>query len=795
MERRPTMRALPLSSAIALIVALAGCRSAPVRDEPEAYVPPARIERAPAEPVAAMPADPERVAADAAPAPVAPAAARGEVQPGTGIFINPNVAAKTGAPPPTGGDVTFNWENVPLQEVIKAILGDLMQENYVIAPGVQGAVTFATSRPINAQQALGVLEMLLSWNNAALVYKDGRYTVLPTAQALPGNLRPRVGAASLARGYEVRVVPLKFVGATEMEKLLKPYAKPGAVVSADNARSMLVVAGNADELQSYMDTIETFDVNWLAGMSIGIFPLERVDAKEIVPELEKIFGEGGATPLAGMFRFLPIERMNAVLVITPQPQYLDEAERWLGRLDRGGSEGGAQLFVYYVKNVKAKDLAENLTEVFTGTRKSGSGSRDTAPIGAVVPGLESVEISSINNPPGGAAAQPQAAPSQVAAPASGSSDGIAVVESDDIKISAIEESNALMIRATASQYDAIERAIERLDVVPLQVVIEARVLQVDLTGNLSFGVRWFFENQYSSEATSDYRVNVRRFEQPGEAGNRWNSFAGTASAAGLGWTFVNTSAEAVVSAVQDEGRVEVLSAPSLLVLNNKEANINVGTQIPVVSTFFSGITSSDNTGNVNPSVNQSYVQFRDTGIILSVTPRVNPGGLVFLEIKQEKSTPGPASAAVAGNVPVNKTTVETEVAVQSGQTVMLGGLISDESTFSEGGVPFLHKIPVVGKLFGETTKNNTRKELLVLITPTVIGNAQDAEIVTDDIRHRFRGLRPLMARDAEQNPPIRPTSATQALQDNAERQPAEAVPLDRATVPAPDAPAPKMPEQ
>ena len=745
------MRRPVITMAVALATALAGCRSAPVR---EPLPRDDRYEERTA-PIQRVPAAPDDAVADAAAAKAAAAPLsmreRGEVQPGTGQFINRNAAARNTPPPAAGGDVTFNWENVPLQEVVKSILGDLMQENYVIAPGVQGMVTFSTSRPINASQALGVLEMLLSWNNAALVYKDGRYTVLPVAQALPGNLRPRVGPASLARGYEVRVVPLQFIGAAEMEKLLKPYAKPGAVISADNARSMIVIAGNADELQSYMDTIEIFDVDWLSGMSVGIYPLERVDAKEIVPELEKIFGEGGATPMAGMFRFMPIDRMNAVLVITPQPRYLEEAERWLERLDRGGSEGGSQLFVYYVKNVKAKDLATNLTEVFTG-RKSSGGARETAPIGAVIPGVESVEISSINNTPANTDpnAQPVAQPDQVVAPAQpgvNSGDGIAVVESDDIKITAIEESNALMIRATSAQYNAIERAIERLDTVPLQVVIEAKILQVDLTGNLSFGVRWFFENAYSSDASADYRVNNRRFGQENEAGNRWNSFAGQVTASGLNWTFLNTSAEAVVSAVQDEGKVEVLAAPSLLVLNNKEANINVGTQIPVVSTFFSGSTTGSVDGNVNPGINQSYVQFRDTGIILSVTPRVNPGGLVFLEIKQEKSTPGAASAAVAGNVPVNKSTVETEVAIQSGQTVLLGGLIQDETTYGEGGVPFLHKIPVVGKLFGDTTKSSTRKELLVLITPTVISNSDDAEVITDEYKERFRNLQPLIQRE------------------------------------------------
>ena len=710
---------------------------------------------------AAAPVPAAAPAAPAAPVAAAAAAATGgaRIEPGTGVFINEAVAAR-GPGTAQEGDVVFNFENQPIQAVIKAILGDLLQENYIIAPGVQGNVTFSTSKPINASQARAVLETLLSWNNLALVYRDGRYTVLPTGQAIPGNLRPRLGPAATARGFEVRVVPLKFIAPTEMEKLLAPYVKQGAIVRADNARAMLVLAGTPGELATYLETVEIFDVDWLAGMSIGVFPLERVEAKTMVPELEKVFGEGGATPLAGMFRFMPIERMNAVLVITPQPKYLAEAERWLRRLDRGGSEAGAQLYVYYVKNVKAKDLASNLTEIFTGRSGSVTGPRGNS-ITSLVPGVDSVEIRSLNEG-GDKPAPPPDAPA-AATPPSSSSVGISIVESDDIRISAIEESNALLIRATPGQYDAIEAAIKRLDIEPLQVHIEAQVVQVDLTNNLSFGVRWFFENSTSGEGAQRYRSDVRGFNfnpgrgAPAGASNAWNSFAGTASSQGLAWTFLNTSAEALLSTLQDETNVSVLSAPSLVVLNNKEASINVGTQIPVVSSFLNSGTGVVTPGPGQPSVGlgTSYVQFRDTGLILNVTPRVNPGGLVYLEIKQEQSTPG-TTVDPTGNVPVDRRIVETEVAVQSGETVMLAGLIRDNNNTSQAGVPGLMKVPLVGRLFSNSRREGSRQELLVLIKPTVISNSDEARSLTDEYQQRFRGIQPLIDKHAEPRDADRP---------------------------------------
>jgi len=750
---------------------------APLPVEPAAPAPAeAAVEAAPAavpvETPQAQPAqstavaEPAAVVEPVAPAPEAPASgaqgalvsaatpgdaeaeadSRRAVQRGTGVFLNEEAAARRPADPAAAGDVVFNFEAESLQAVIKAILGDLLGQNYVIAPGIQGQVTFATAKPISMDQAMGVLEMLLAWNNATLVYKDGRYTVLPVAQAIPGNLIPRMGPAAEARGYEIRVVPLKYISATAMQETLQPYARQGSIIKADNTRAMILIAGIRSDLEAYLQTIEIFDVDWLAGMSVGVFPLERVEASTVVPEMEKIFGEGGPTPLAGLFRFLPIERINAVLVITPQSDYLDDAEEWLRKLDRGGSESGSQLYVYYVKNVKAVDLADKLTEIFTGQARASSASNQPRGVGGVVPGVESVEIRSSD--------KKQEAPRAPTPARATSADGIAIVQSDEIRITSIEESNALMIRATAGEYDAILGAIKRLDIVPLQVHIEAKILQVDLSNGLSMGVEWFFENALNNRANAAYHA-ARRLNP---ARDVWSSHSGTAGSAGLAWTFLNVEAEALITALQNESSVQVLSAPSLVVLNNKDASINVGKQIPVVSAVLNspygsvvgggtdGTGTGTGVGGYNPS---SYVQFRDTGIKLNVTPRVNPGGLVYMEISQEESTPGETQDAT-GNVPVDRRSIETEIAVQSGETVLLGGLIKETRLDGKKGVPGLSKIPLIGRLFGSTDTGSTRQELLVLITPTVIDSAESAAQLTEDYRSRFKGLKPLLKRQNDE---------------------------------------------
>ncbi len=491
--------------------------------------------------------------------------------------------------------------------------------------------------------------------------------------------------------------------------------------------------------------------------------LEQTEAKTMAPELDQIFGEQSGSPLSGMFRFVPIERLNAILVITPQKRYLAEAEKWISRLDRGGNTPGVRLYVYDVKNVKATDLADRLNEIFGS---SGSTSNTSSAAGNVAPGLVPVELSSssgtsmnlsspgdnktsiekrntpyVNNSNPNSpdtSFRPATVPGAPVVAVNGDQ-GLAIVEGEEIRITAVEENNQLIVRATPAQYEAISGAVRKLDTVPLQVHIEARLLDVTLNNNLKFGVQWYFENALGNlphlapEDPGDGTSTLKRAID----GDR----EGQILPGGLSWVFAGRRAGALVTMLQKEGNAKVLSAPSVMVLNNTEALINIGQQIPVVSSFVNPITTPG-TGQT-----QNQVQFRDTGIILNVKPRVNPGGLVFMEIKAEQSTPVPPdeSAPVGGNVAVDKKTIETEVAVQSGDTILLGGLIQQNDSDGQSGVPGLMKIPLLGRLFSTSSRDNTRKELLVLITPTVVrGGAEEARELTEEYKKRFLGLEPLI---------------------------------------------------
>ncbi len=646
--------------------------------------------------------------------------------PGSGELINEQLAAEPRPAIPPVGEATFNFEGESVLAVVKAILGDLLQQNYVIAPEVQGTVTLSTPRPVNADQALSLLEMALSWNNASMVWSNGRYNIVPSSKAVAGNLAPRVGTGKGSRGFEVRAVPLKFIAALEMEKLLKPFAREGSVLNVDPGRNMIVVSGTSSELDNYLRTIQIFDVDWLAGMSVGIFPLRAQEASKVVDQLNQVFGEKGGTPLTGMLRFMPLEGINAVMVITHQPKYLADAEQWIQRIDLGGE--GSSLFVYEVQYAKATDLADQLNEVF-GSGGASRGGRGSADPFNISPGLDPVRVRTLEN----------GAPSSPTAPAaSGGNGAISLGNTENVFISAVEENNALLVRASAGQWDSIRRVIERLDQMPLQVHVEAQVLEVTLNEALNYGVSWFFGNAITgdnlalSQSLNNFRNVSSVINGVDASGSPFNSIS-----------FVGPGAQAIVSALDSVTDVRVLSAPSVLVRNNVEATFNSGQQIPVASTIINPVLGGGDGNNSN--LNASQVQFRNTGVVLTVKPRANPDGTVFLEVDQTVSSPDAAAPTIGGNLSVNQKQVTTEVIVRSGETVIIAGLITSTKDSGSTGLPFLSRIPILGSLFGSQSRNENRSELVVLITPTVIRGSNDLNKLTEEYGRRFRGLDPLPA--------------------------------------------------
>jgi general secretion pathway protein D len=632
------------------------------------------------------------------------------VKPGTGRFVRPIAPASVDTTP---GDVTLNFDGTDVREVVKVILGDLLGVNYVLDPAVQGSVSLQTGRPLRRDLLIPTLETLLRMNNAALVQNAGTYEVVPLGNAVQGRVVPQLGetARALPEGYSVQVVPLRYIGSAEMSSILEPLAPEGSIVRVDTLRNLIILAGTSPSMANLLDTIEIFDVDWMAGLSVGFFALEYAKASDVVAQLEALLADESGNPFTGLFRFIPVESANALLVVSPQQTYLAQMEDWIDRLDMAEATGSAshRLYVYRVRHGDAENLADVLTKLFAGDQ-TGDSRRS---IGGVAPGMRSAAIggdgtASEGGQVGGGTALRQAVASQLEL-------------SSPVSIVADTINNSLLVKSSPRDYKKILDALKQLDIVPLQVLVEATIVEIQLTGNLRYGVQWSFRGP-----TVDNYQSRESLVQ-GSSGDPAQVFPG------FNWSIVlrPDTIRATLSALAEDNLVNVLSSPSVMVMDNQTAKIQVGDEVPIATTQQQGTSTTDRILN--------QIEYRDTGVMLSVRPRVTPGGLVQMEIEQEVSTVAEETGPL--NSPTFRTrNITSNVAVRSNQAVVLGGLIQDSSSDGKSGVPGLYRAPIIGPLFGETAKSAARTELVVILTPRVISSDSDVETVTQDFRRKVKNL-------------------------------------------------------
>jgi general secretion pathway protein D len=614
------------------------------------------------------------------------------------------------------GSLTLNFEGADLREVLRTILGDILKENYVVDPRVGGTITLRTARPIPKSATLHTLEEVLRMNGAVMIREaDGVFRILPMAAAGKGNATPQLFAAGkpLPGGFSIQVVPLKFIGGADMAKILEPLAGEGSSVRLDPIRNLLFLSGTQLQLQHMLSTVDMFDVDWLSGMSVGLFTLQSVDVKTVHGELERLLGDNNMGPLAGAVRVIPIERLNAMLVFTPQAKYLEQARTWVERLDRPGSGGGGQrLYVYQVQNGKAENLATLLNDAFS---KKGSQGKAT-PAATLAPGTTPAQIKS--NLPGGDADK-AAQPPTSAKVTAGAQDSVGVPQ--DVRVIADKDNNALLILASPSDYESIESAIRKIDTAVRQVLVEVTIAEISLKDELKYGLEWYFRNGSRISGQLDL----------GLAGI-------TALVPGFSWSWVNSAGDmgAVLNALATDSKLKIVSSPHITVADNQTAKIQVGDRIPTISQTQS--VPGTTLGVINT------VQYTETGVLLSVTPRVNAGGQVTMEISQEVSNAIPTETSGIDSPTIQTRNADSTVTVKSGETIILAGLIREEKTNTNQGLPFLAKIPILGGLFGTQQWGDNRTELIILITPRVLTDTQDAAAITAEYRKRLTGLEPLI---------------------------------------------------
>ncbi len=671
-----------------------------------------------------------------------------EIYPGAGAGARQAVTLQ-GRPaavaPRAAGDITLNFEEADIREVAQVILRDLLQVNYVIDPDVQGRISFRTAQPLTREQLLPTLESLLHANNLGISAAAGVYRVSRGINAGSvsqprsiGSAAPRTGGS----GGNLRVFPLRHVAAEEIGKILKPVLGDGKLLLADSARGLVIVQGNANDLKLAEDTIGIFDVDMLAGQTVLLESLMQADAATLALELENLFQSGKSGMLDGAVRIIPIERMNAVMVITSQPRYIEEARNWIARLDRTRNAAQRRLFVYYMQNGKAAAVARTLRGVFGLGEQAG-----VMPPG-LTSGMPSQTAGYATSRNVAANAQANPAPLQRAGnrgeAAGGDLPRNASGEPDGVRIIADEANNAILAYATPAEYQSIEETLSKLDLVPLQVLIEASIVEVALNDSLRFGVQYYLRGDPFGGSSG--LTGILSGAQPALNTNIASGLDNTLGGLSV---FVTRggSPRVVLDALSSITELNMISSPSLLVLDNQVARLQVGSAVPIITQSVVAAPAGSVTPTGNSTSIANAIDYRDTGVMLEVVPRVNASGLVTLEIAQEVSdVTQPNAGATIQSPTINQRRIVSTVAVNTGDTVVLGGLIRDSQTVTDRGIPGLHRLPLIGALFGTKGNASARTELMVMLTPRVIRNQREARDASQDLQRKFQAVLTLMGR-------------------------------------------------
>jgi len=670
-----------------------------------------------------------------------------------------------------GNGFELNFENTPVATVAKVVLGDILGTGYTIDPRIQGTVSLSSVRPVPKSDVLYVLENALRLSGTALVRDASGYRLIPLGDAVgAGNVESAGGAAE--PGYGVSVVPLQYVSAQTLLKLLDSFALKPGTVRADPGRNLLLIQGTGAERKTAIDAALSFDADWMRGQSVGIFPIVNGNPEPIVTELEKIMDTGDSGLGQNVVKFQTVSRMNAIMVISRKPGLLHTAETWIKRLD-GANSLRNSVHVYHVKYGEARQMAKVLNDMFTGNSgNADAASNDLAPGSGASSSssMERLSAAGTLSQSNGFASQSQAnqgtnglvanrgfggtpPPTPVnldqnSDSRSSSASGKALMEG--VRITPDVVNNTLLIYADRENYRLIESTLRQCDRPQLQVAIDATIAEVTLNDTLSYGVQAYLTSKNLGLGTDKGSLlNTTSTSAPttvaSAAGSITNAFLNRAFP---GFNFLigsESQPSAILDALHTVTDVKVLSNPSLVVIDNQVATLQVGDQVPVSTGSATVLTTSNTVVNT--------IDYRNTGIILRVAPRVNENGNVRLEIEQEISNVSQATANTLTPT-VAERKVKSSVAVASGQTVLLAGLISETHQGTRNGIPAVDQIPGFGDLFAHNDRSHARTELIIFIRPQIIRDGTDAHYVAEELRSKLRGTIKPVSTSALQGPRV-----------------------------------------
>ncbi len=676
--------------------------------------------------------------------------------------------------------IELNLQNADLVEAVRA-LADTLGLNYSIDPKVKGTVNVRASGKLTRSELLSILETMLLVNGAALVQVGKSYNIVPLDKSA-GEAAPVYARDLPAAGMTAQVVLLDAAPAKEMATVLKPLLSPGGKIG-EAPNNALVIVDYPANLEKLSKLVHLVDTQGLAKTSVQVVRVKNTDPTQIIPELEAIFSAYGAlTPQKGRggAQFLAMPRMNAVMILASSPQIMQKAQYWVKQLDLK-TDTLANVHVYNVENYRAKNLADLLTQVYGGTVER-AGVREVKPettpswargtgttMGAGGMGAGGMGAGGLGTGLGGGTstlgaggglgtgtglgtglgdtgrdtgtglAPAAPSPRERATPLRGAPGAQDLKEG--VRIIPDEENNLLVVVAPPYEWKIIQSLLKRLDVQPRQVLAEVLIAELSLTDDLRYGVEWFLNSRQVNPTGTPPNVI-----QPSPiSGNPSIEILKGASAAlqGIGgFTFAardaNNEFRVVINMLAAKGLVQVLASPHIMAGNNQEARIQIGQEVPILTSQAIPIIGQ------TTSLQTQTVSYRSTGIILMVRPQINAKGMITLDISQEVSAIDASAPATGVNSPTFLVRqAKTSLTTADNQTIILGGLIREDSTRGGRGVPGLRSIPLLGPLFGSETRLTGRTELILLITPHIVQSPEEGARITREVQDRIelRGLR------------------------------------------------------
>jgi len=663
------------------------------------------------------------------------------------LAVEPAAASPKGSDTDESG-IDLNFDNADIQAVAKSILSDTLGLNVIIDPRVQGNVTLVSAAPIPRKNLFAAFEDVLRMSNVAVVKTGTTVKILPLQEAagLGTTLFNNTDT-----GFGVTIIPLRYTSAATVGKLADNFVTRPGSLRTDVSRNLLMIQGTESERRNIVNIAASFDIEWLRNQSVGIYPLQSTSPDTMVKELERVFDTSESGKGHSLINFQTIARMNAVMAVTHDRKLLERATQWVRRLDHGITSSGATIRIYRLEHANARKLAKILTEIFVGKGDSSNASAE-APATQLAPGTNAVQSridpqvtanTSGTNADNGVPipAQPNGqnagGPSNGKADVFGSlSDKIGQAGGDagqsgnlprgvfqNVRITADIPNNSIVIFSNQDDYNAIERSIRELDRAPLQVAIEATIAEVTLTDALKYGVQYYLGSTDVGAGLDRGSVSLSSSTATALVSQRVPGLNVLLGA--------QASPKAVLSALSTVTSVKVLSSPSLVVTDNQPAFLQVGDSVPISTGSATVLT------NANTIVNT--IQMQDTGVIMKVWPHVHANGMIDLEIEQQVSNVvgGQAASTMTLNPTISQRRVHSTVGVMSGQTILLGGLMSETENKTQDGVPVLRQITGIGDLFGSTDGTKLRTEIIVFVRPRLIENGSDAQSVSEEFRARL----------------------------------------------------------